>query len=128
LTSAICRARASWLLDNTAHRAAFPASPDWTILQGSGLDIPEPTQGRTLSVIVADDLLEVVSRFDGTVQTLGLGIKNAVREQTLANAAGRRGVDRIVRLGQMHVFGSPWDGVDLVRPMTRLVRHVRSQD
>jgi hypothetical protein len=128
LTSAICRARASWLLDNTAHRAAFPASPDWTILQGSGLDIPEPTQGRTLSVIVADDLLEVVSRFDGTVQTLGLGIQDAAREQTLANAAGRRGVDRIVRLGQMHVFGSPWDGVDLIRPMTRLVRHVRSQD
>jgi len=31
-------------------------------------------------------------------------------------------------LGQMHVFGSPWDGTDLVRPMTRLVRHARSQD
>jgi hypothetical protein len=128
LTSAISRVRASWLLDDIAHRAAFPAPPDWTILLGSGVDIPEPTQGRTLSVIVADDLLEVVSRFDGTVQTLGLGIQDAAREQTLANAAGRRGVDRIVRLGQMHVFGSPWDGVDLIRPMTRLVRHVRSQD
>jgi hypothetical protein len=128
LTSAISRVRASWLLDDIAHRAAFPASPDWTILQGSGLDIPEPTQGRTLSVIVADDLLEVVSRFDGTVQTFGLGIKDAAREQALAAAAGRHGVDRIVRLGQMHIFGSPWDGVDLIRPMTRLVRHVRSQD
>jgi hypothetical protein len=37
-------------------------------------------------------------------------------------------VDRVVRLGQMHVFGSPWDGTDLVRPMVRVVRHVRSQD
>jgi hypothetical protein len=127
LTSAICRVRASWLLDDVARRAEFPNSPDWTILQGSGIDIPEPTQGRTLSVIVAEDLLEVVSRFDGTVQTLGLGIKDAVREQALTEAAGRRGVDRIVRLGQMHVFGSPWDGMDLVCPMTRLVRHVRSQ-
>jgi hypothetical protein len=128
LTSAICRARASWLLEDVAHRAAFSPTPDWTILQGRGVDIPEPTQGRTLSVIVAEDLLEVVSRFDGTVQTLGVGIKDAAREQVLAAAAGRRGVDRIVRLGQMHVFGSPWDGVELVRPMTRLVRHVRSQD
>jgi hypothetical protein len=33
-------------------------------------------------------------------------------------------VDRIVKLGRMHVFGSPWDGADLIRPMVRLVRHM----
>jgi len=128
LTSVICQARASWLLDDAANRAHFPESPDWTILLGKGVDIPEPTQGRTLTVLEADDLLEVVSKFDGSVQTLGLGIKDSAREETLAAAAGRHGVDRVVRLGQMHVFGSPWDGTDLVRPMVRLVRHVRSQD
>lgn len=128
LTSAICQARASWLLDDAANRAFFPESPDWTILLGKGVDIPEPTQGRTLTVLETDDLLDVVSEFDGSVQTLGLGIKDAAREQTLADAAGRHGVDRVVRLGQMHVFSSPWDGTDLVRPMVRLVRHVRSQD
>lgn len=128
LVSAICQARASWLLDNTANRATFPASPDWTILQGSGVEVPKPTQGRTLNVLVADDLLDVISRFDGTVQTLGLGLSDPQKEQILAEAAGRQGVDRIVRLGQMHVFGSPWDGMDLVRPMVRVVRHVPSGD
>jgi len=128
LTSAICKARASWLLDDVANRACFPQSTDWTILQGKGIDIPEPTQGRTLSVLVADDLLEAISKFDGTVQTLGLAVKDARREEILAEAAARHGVDRVVRLGQMHVFGSPWDGTDLVRPMVRMVRHVRSQD
>ena len=128
LTSAICQARASWLLDNVANHAWFPPSPDWTILQGTGVEIPKPTQGRTLSVLVVDDLREVFSRFDGTVQTLGLAAKDAAREETLAQAAGHHGVDRIVRLGQMHVFGSPWDGTDLIRPMVRLVRHTRSQD
>jgi len=128
LTSAICQARASWLLDDVANRASFPQSTDWTILQGKGIDIPEPTQGRTLSVLLADDLLEAVGKFDGTVQTLGLALKAAYREGVLAEAAGRRGVDRVVRLGQMHVFGSPWDGTDLVRPLVRMVRHVRSQD
>ena len=128
LTSAICQARASWLLDDVANRACFPPSTDWTILQGKGADIPEPTQGRTLSVLVVDDLMEAISKFDGTVQTLGLAVKDAPREEMLAEAAGRHGVDRVVRLGQMHVFGSPWDGTDLVRPMVRMVRHVRSQD
>jgi len=128
LTSAICRARASWLLDDIANRAFFPQSADWTILQGRGAEIPEPTQGRTLSVLLADDLLDAISKFDGSVQTLGLAVKDASKEDVLAEAAGRRGVDRVVRLGQMHVFGSPWDGTDLVRPMMRLVRHTRSQD
>jgi hypothetical protein len=128
LTSAICQARASWLLDDIAHRAWFPASPDWTILQGTGVDVPRPTQGRTISVLSAEGLLEVISKFDGTVQTLGLAVKDAKREEMLAEAAGRHGVDRVVRLGQMHVFGSPWDGTDLIRPMVRLVRHARSQD
>ena len=126
LSSAICTARASWLLGDVENRAWFPVAPDWTILQGKGTDIPEPTFGRTLTVLLVDDLMEVVSRFDGTVQTLGLGINDPEKEEALAEAAGRHGVDRVVRLGEMHVFGSPWDGMDLVRPMVRFVRHSRS--
>jgi Acyl-CoA reductase (LuxC) len=128
LTSAIALARASWLLQSDGNRAFFPASPDWTILLGTGTDMPDPTQGRTLSVLVVNDLLSVVSKFDGTMQTLGLGVADAQKEEALARAAGRSGVDRIVKLGRMHVFSSPWDGTELIRPMVRLVRHVQSQD
>lgn len=129
LTSAICLARASWLLDSDSveNSALFPSSPDWTILLGEGAEMPSPTQGRTLSVQVVDNLLEVISKFDGTLQTLGLGIADAQKEEALAKAAGRSGVDRIVKLGRMHVFSSPWDGTELIRPMVRLVRHVPSQ-
>jgi hypothetical protein len=125
LTSAICLVRASWLLAHAGNRAVFPPSPDWTILLGAGEDMPYPTQGRTLTVLAVDDLLKVVSKFDGTLQTLGLGIRDAQKEERLAQAAGRHGVDRIVKLGRMHVFSSPWDGTELIRPMVRLVRHVR---
>jgi acyl-CoA reductase LuxC len=128
LTSGICLARALWLLEDAANRAVFPASPDWTILLGRGTEIPKPTQGRTLSVLLVDDLLEVISKFDGTVQTLGLAVNSAQKEEKLAQAAGRSGVDRVVKMGRMHLFSSPWDGVDLIRPMVRLVRHVPSQE
>jgi hypothetical protein len=127
VTAAICLARASWLLNDPAHRAVFPAAPDWTLLIGEGADIPQPTQGRTLSVLMVDDLHQPVARFDGLVQTLGLAVQDPVREVALAEAAGRCGVDRIVKLGRMHVFGSPWDGTDLIRPMVRVARHVPSQ-
>jgi hypothetical protein len=127
LTSAICLARASWLLGDVSHAAWFPGTADWTILLGSGAEIPTPTQGRTLHVLVVADLLEAIAKFDGNVQTLGLAISDPRREGLLAKAAGRRGVDRIVKLGRMHVFSSPWDGVDLIRPMVRVVRHVPSR-
>lgn len=125
-TGAICLARATWLLDDDKRQAWFPRSPDWTILMGEGTVVPKPVQGRTLHVLLAKDLDEVISEFDGTVQTLGLAIGKPEREQVLAQNAGNRGVDRIVKLGRMHNFGSPWDGVDLIRPMVRVVRHVPS--
>jgi hypothetical protein len=62
------------------------------------------------------------------VQTLGLGMADAEREREVALLAGQKGVDRIVKLGRMHTFVPPWDGVDLVRPMVRMVRHVSSAD
>jgi len=128
LTSAICQARASWLLNDPARQAIFPMGPDWTLLIGSGSDIPLPTQGKTLTVLEVDDLLETVSKLDGNVQTLGLGVADAEKEKRLAALAGQKGVDRIVKLGRMHVFVPPWDGVDLIRPMVRMVRHVSSAD
>jgi len=128
LTSAISNARASWLLKGDEHQAVFPAGPDWTLLFGSGSDLPQPIQGRTLTVLEVDNLHDPISKFDGNVQTLGLGMTDPEKETTLACLAGNRGVDRIVKLGRMHVFVPPWDGVDLIRPMVRMVRHVCSAD
>lgn len=128
LTSAICQARASWLLADPANSALFSAGPDWTLLLGSGSEIPKPTQGRTLTVLEIDDLFGPISKLDEGVQTLGLAMKDPEKEEKLASAAARRGVNRVVKLGRMHVFAPPWDGVDLIRPMVRMVRHVRSTE
>jgi hypothetical protein len=128
LTSAICQARASWLLKDTGHKAFFPKGPDWTLLVGSGSDFPQPIQGRTLTVLEVDNLFDTVLKFDGNVQTLGLGMADPEKEKKLVWLAGKRGVDRIVKLGRMHVFVPPWDGVDLIRPMVRMIRHVSSTD
>lgn len=124
LTSAITQARASWLLEDVEHAASFPQNPDWTLLFGRGPSIPKPTQGKTLTVLEVDNLLDPIAKFDGNVQTLGLGVKDPEKEIKLTELAGRRGVDRIVKLGRMHVFASPWDGVDIIRPMVRMVRHL----
>jgi hypothetical protein len=115
-------------MDDVANSAVFTQGPDWTILVGSGLEIPRPTQGKTLTVLEVDDLFDTIGRLDGNVQTLGLGMADPEREATLTSLAARRGVDRVVKLGRMHVFTAPWDGLDLIRPMVRMVRHVASVD
>jgi hypothetical protein len=116
------------LLDNVAQGAIFSQGPDWTILLGSGSEIPKPTQGKTLTILEVDDLLDPIGKLDGNVQTLGLAMADPAREAKVASVAARRGVDRIVKLGRMHVFVPPWDGVDLIRPMVRMIRHVCSTD
>jgi len=128
MTSAIAQARTSWLLDDAGRDAVFPTTPDWTLLFGKGYEIPQPTQGRTLAILEVDNLFDPIVKFDGNIQTLGLGVKDPALEKELVELAGRRGVDRIVKLGQMHVFTSPWDGVDIIRPMVRMVRHISSAD
>ena len=128
LTSTISKARASWLLEDPSHKAVFSMGPDWTILIGSGSDLPQPVQGKTLTVLEVDDLKDAISKLDGNVQTLGLGMADTEKEKEIALLAGQRGVDRIVKLGRMHTFVSPWDGMDLIRPMVRMVRHVCSTD
>jgi len=79
-------------------------------------------------ILEVDDLLDPIAKFDGNVQTLGIGMSDPQKERELTELAGRRGVDRIVKLGRMHAFAPPWDGVDLIRPMVRMVRHVSSLD
>jgi hypothetical protein len=59
-------------------------------------------------VLLVEDPLEPIARFDGMVQTLGLAVGDDTKEMALTLAGGRNGVDRIVKLGRMHIFGSPW--------------------
>jgi len=128
LTSAICQARANWLLKDETNSAVFPPAPDWTILVGHGTEIPHPTQGKVLTVLEVSDFCEALARLDGNVQTLGLAMADPEKEAAIASLAASRGIDRIVPLGRMHVFGPPWDGSDLIRIMVRMVRHLRPVD
>lgn len=127
LSAAILRVRAEAQVNAQAY-GVFPFGVDWTLLIYEGGGFPTPTQGRTLHVVPVSSLVdELAPMLDGSVQTLGLAMADAESENQLAELAGRKGVDRIVKIGMMHVFDSPWDGHDLVLPMTRKVRHLFSQ-
>ena len=119
LTAAIVRARQEWVMAGPERSADFPLTPAWTLLWGEGEAIPAATQGRVLTVLRCPDLRRAVEGLDAGVQTLGLALGDAATEAAIAEAAAARGVDRVVRLGHMHAFGSPWDGRRMVAELVR---------
>jgi hypothetical protein len=121
--SNIARARAEWLLEGGSRQARFSSGPDWTILVGDGPTFPAAVQNRCLFVQVVEDLTNPIQHFHGEVQTIGLGCGDPCTERAVVDEALRHRVDRITWLGRMHVFDSPWDGTELVAPMTRIVRY-----
>jgi hypothetical protein len=121
--SSIAAARATWVLESDVQKARFPSEPDWTILAGEGPEYPNPIHNRCLFVQVVDDLVEPFRHFRGRIQTIGLGCDDQRLERAVVDAALRGRVERITWLGRMHVFDSPWDGAELVAPMTRLIRY-----
>lgn len=121
LSAKILRARADWLLQDPSRGALFPPTPDWTLLWQRGKGLQEPVQGKTLHVQILPRLEEALDDLDGNVQTIGLGFQDAELEVRLARRAAVCGIDRLVRIGQMHTFQSPWDGKELLRPFCRFV-------
>ena len=123
----VLKARADWLLRADDHTAEMSFAPDWTLLVGEGSALPQAAQHRTLVVTIVDRLEEFVGSLDGMTQTMGVAVADAAREAALAQQAASRGVDRIVPVGQMHLFNSPWDGQMLVKGMTRTISYVRNR-
>jgi hypothetical protein len=67
---------------------------------------------------VLDDIVPFVTEVDQTVTHFGL---SADELTDLAVRIGRRGVDRLVPIGQALAFDAVWDGHDLIEDLVRKV-------
>nr|CRH04436.1 putative Acyl protein synthase/acyl-CoA reductase RfbN. Putative oxidoreductase activity [Candidatus Magnetococcus massalia] len=122
LTSEIVRSRARWLMADPEHAARFPSTPEWTLLIGEGYELVKG--GRILTLQFVDQLEDALKRLDRNAQTLGLAMADREEALRIAEQAGCQGIDRIVPVGRMHVYDSPWDGHPLVCSMMRQVRFI----
>jgi hypothetical protein len=126
LTMAVLKARARWLMASDKNGGRFPATPDWTILTHGENTYPDAVGGKTLHVVPIAKLADIETYLDASIQTLGVGIADAAAEDELATLALQHGVDRVVPIGSMHTFDSPWDGQLLLAPLTRTVTYISS--
>jgi len=91
---------------------------EWTILMDKEFKLEEPVKSRTIFIKSCDDLKEIVKLITPKIQTIGYAIKDKNKLVELSKELNLRGVSRIVPLGYMNDYDTPWDGKLL---LTRLV-------
>ncbi|MHA1583993.1 MAG: acyl-CoA reductase [Promethearchaeota archaeon] len=120
ILSKIINVRAEYALD-LEKKVICPKENDWTILVNDNLCLEEPIESRTVFIKMVDNIMDIVPLITRKVQTIGCAIYDKTKLSTFADEVTFKGVSRCVKLGQMHLFDTPWDGMLF---MSRLVNWV----
>ena len=99
-------------------KVIVPEGNDWTILIDKDFKLEEPVKSRTIFIKSCSNLQEVVKLITPKIQTIGYAFRDNEKLIRLSKELNLKGVSRIVPLGQMNYYDTPWDGKLL---LTRLV-------
>jgi len=83
----------------------------YTILIDNEANLEEPMQNRTIYLKEIDDILDVCKLITPRIQTIGIASQDNNKIMDFANKVSLKGVDRIVKVGFMNIYDSPWDGI-----------------
>lgn len=120
ILSKIINIRAEYALD-TSKSVIFSKENDWTILINQDIQLEDPIESRTIFLKEIESLDQIYPLITKKVQTIGCSFRNKAKFLEFADRATFQGVARCVKLGQMHLYDSPWDGLLFI---SRLVNWV----
>lgn len=75
------------------------------------MNLKEPIYGRTIFLKEVENLLDLSNLITPRIQTIGIAFEDNNKIMNFANAVSLKGVDRLVRVGSMNLYDSPWDGM-----------------
>ncbi|MGH4119857.1 acyl-CoA reductase [Clostridium sp.] len=91
----------------------------YTILIDSELKLEEPITGRTIYLKEIEDIFEVFPLITKSIQTIGIASKNIKKTLEFTDSVTALGVDRVVKIGYMNLYDSPWDGRLIMSELVR---------
>jgi hypothetical protein len=91
----------------------------YTVLMDRNLSLEEPVNGRTIFLKEVEDILDVCKLITSRIQTIGIASEDNDKMRNFANRVSLRGVNRIVKVGCMSFFDSPWDGILLMNELVK---------
>ncbi len=83
----------------------------YTILIDKEIMLEEPVQHTTIFLKEVEDIFEVSKLITPRIQTIGIASEDNSRIMNFANKVSLHGVDRLVKVGLMNLYDSPWDGI-----------------
>jgi len=84
---------------------------DYTILIDKETNLEEPVQCRTIFLKEIGNILDVCKLITPRIQTIGIASQDKNKIMDFANKVSLKGVDRLVKVGFMNLYDSPWDGM-----------------
>ncbi|MCJ7689048.1 MAG: acyl-CoA reductase [Clostridiaceae bacterium] len=91
----------------------------YTILIDNELKLEEPITGRTIFIKEVEDISEVFPLITKNIQTIGIASKNIQKTLDFTDRVTALGVDRVVKIGYMNFYDSPWDGKLIMSELVR---------
>jgi len=91
----------------------------YTILIDSELKLEDAITGRTIFIKEVEDILAVCPLITKNIQTIGIASKDNKRTLEFADRVTTLGVDRVVKIGYMNFYDSPWDGCLIMSELVR---------
>ncbi len=91
----------------------------YTILIDKELKLEEAITGRTIFIKEVEDILDVCPLITKNIQTIGIASKNSKKVLEFADRVTTFGVDRVVKIGYMNFYDSPWDGCLIMSELVR---------
>lgn len=91
----------------------------YTILIDKDIALEEPIQHRTIFLKEVEDIFDVCKLITPRVQTIGIASEDNNKIINFANKVSLNGVDRLVRVGFMNLYDSPWDGMLFINQIVK---------
>ena len=91
----------------------------YTILVDSEIKLEEAVTGRTIFIKEVEDIFEICPLITKNIQTIGIASKNRKKVLDFTDRVTTYGVDRVVKIGYMNFFDSPWDGSLIMSELVR---------
>ncbi|MBU3114591.1 acyl-CoA reductase [Clostridium lacusfryxellense] len=91
----------------------------YTILIDSEIKLEEAITGRTIFIKELEDIMEICPLITKNIQTIGIASKNNKKTIDFASRVTAIGVNRVVKIGYMNFYDSPWDGTLITSELVR---------
>lgn len=91
----------------------------YTILMDKEIALEEPLQHRTIFLKEVEDIFDVCKLITPRVQTIGIASEDSNRIINFARKVSLNGVDRLVKIGLMNLYDSPWDGMLFINEIVK---------